>query len=240
MVEENWQEKVKGLIEQITNEDIETRQDAAWTLHKSAEKGIKEVAEAIPALITAMHDDDWVVRKMSILALGVLKVEKVIPSIIDVLKNDSNNEVRVGAAEALGDMQAEQAVPELINALDASYEMLCYVAIYSLSKIGEKAVAAVPKLLELLAIPEEVGIIQTNILTAMALGEIGDASAIEPLKVALNSAATHECQFTIAYSLALLEGAEGTGMTELKRMKDNYEFIHDDATLFEKLLEKLN
>ncbi|MHA1826467.1 MAG: HEAT repeat domain-containing protein [Candidatus Heimdallarchaeota archaeon] len=240
MVEENWQEKVKGLIEQIKNEDVETRQDAAWTLHKSAEKGIKEVAEAIPTLITAMHDDDWVVRKMSILALGVLKVEKVIPSIIDVLKNDSNNEVRVGAAEALGDMQAEQAVPELINALDASYEMLCYVAIYSLSKIGEKAIAAVPKLLELLATPEEVGIIQTNILTAMALGEIGDASAIEPLKVALNSAATHEFQFTIAYSLALLEGAEGTGMTELKRMKDNYEFIHDDATLFEKLLEKLN
>ena len=66
----------------------------------AAEKGIKEVAEAIPALITAMHDDDWVVRKMSILALGVLKVEKVIPSIIDVLKNDSDD-FRIIAGEEI-------------------------------------------------------------------------------------------------------------------------------------------
>jgi HEAT repeat protein len=209
MAEENWQEKVTELIEKLKSDKKEDRQEAAWNLHKNAEDGIKEVAEAIPALIAAMKDEEWPVRKMSILALGELNVEKVIPTIIDVLKNDLENEVRVGAAEALGDMKAEQAVPELIKALDANYEMLCHVAIFALSRIGDKATAAVPKLLELLAFPEEIGFVQTNSLAAMALGEIGDKSAIESLKDALNKAAYHEHQFTIAYSLALIEGPGG-------------------------------
>ncbi|MHA1442724.1 MAG: HEAT repeat domain-containing protein [Candidatus Heimdallarchaeota archaeon] len=239
MTEENLHEKVKELIEQLKSDKVEDRQEAAWNLHKNAEDGMKEVADAIPALIEAMKDDDWAVRKMSITALGELNVEKVIPTIIDFLKNDLENEVRVGAAEALGDMKVERAVPQLIKALDDSYEMLCHVTIFSLSKIGEKAVAAVPKLLELLATPEEVGFVQTNSLAAMALGEIGDKSAIEPLKDALNKAAYHEHQFTIAYSLALIEGPEGVGFAELKRMKDKFEFIHDDLELYEKLLKKL-
>jgi len=239
MAEDNWKNNVTELIKRLKDEDVEVRQEAAWILHKNAEEGMKEAAEAIPALITAMKDDDWAVRKMSILALGELNVEKLIPTIIDVLKNDLENEVRVGAAEALGDMKAEQAVPQLINVLDNSYEMLCHVAIFSLSKIGEKATAAVPKLLELLATPEEVGFVQTNSLAAMALGEIGDKSAIEPLKDALNKAAYHEHQFTIAYSLALIEGLDGAGIAELKRMKEKFEFINDDLELYEKLLKKL-
>ena len=232
------EQKVKELIELLKAEKVEDRQEAAWNLHKNAEDGKKEVAEAIPALITAIKDEDWAVRKMSILALGELNVEKLIPTIIDILKNDLENEVRVGAAEALGDMRAEQAVPQLINVLDDSYEMLCHVAIFSLSKIAEKATAAVPKLLELLTTPEEVGFVQTNSLAAMALGEIGDKSAIEPLKDALNNAAYHEHQFTIAYSLALIEGPDGAGFAELKRMKEKFEFINDDLELYEKLLKK--
>jgi HEAT repeat protein len=238
MTEENWQEKVKELIEQLKSEDVEERQEAAWTLHKNAENGVKEITEAIPALITATKDEDWAVRKMSILALGELNVEKVIPTIIDFLKNDLENEVRVGAAEALGDMKAEQAIPDLINALDDSYDMLSQVAIWSLGTIGKKAAAAVPKLLELLVTPEEVGIVQTSNITAWALGEIGDKSAIEPMIEALNNSAYHEQQFTIAYSLALLEGPEGTGFKELKRMKENFEFVFDEAEQYEKLLKK--
>ncbi|MHA1367995.1 MAG: HEAT repeat domain-containing protein [Candidatus Heimdallarchaeota archaeon] len=65
MTEENLHEKVKELIEQLKSDKVEDRQEAAWNLHKNAEDGMKEVADAIPALIEAMKDDDWAVRKMS-------------------------------------------------------------------------------------------------------------------------------------------------------------------------------
>ncbi|MHA1126887.1 MAG: HEAT repeat domain-containing protein [Candidatus Heimdallarchaeota archaeon] len=238
MTEENWKEKVQEFIKQLKAEKLEDRQEAAWNLHKHAEEGIKEAAEAIPALIEAMKDDDWAVRKMSIMALGELNVEKLIPTIIDVLKNDIESEVRVGAAEALGDMKAAQAVPQLIKALDDSNEMVCHVTIYSLGQIGKEAVAAVPKLIELLATPEGVGFVQTFNLAAWALGEIGDKSAIKPLEEALNKAAVHEDKFEIAYSLALIEGPSGIGFTELKRMKTSFELNDGQLEQYEKLLKE--
>ena len=130
MTEENRKEKVQELIKQLKAEKVEDRQEAAWNLHKSAEEQVTEIAEAIPALIEATKDENWAVRKMSIMALGELNVEKLIPTIIDFLKNDLESEVRVGAAEALGDMKAEQGVPQLIKALDDSYDMVCHVSIW--------------------------------------------------------------------------------------------------------------
>ena len=67
-----------------------------------------------------MKDDDWAVRKMSILALGGLQVTEEIPSIIESLRYDVEAEVIAGAVQALGDMKAEQAIPDLIKALDDS------------------------------------------------------------------------------------------------------------------------
>jgi len=240
MTEENWIEKVQKLIKQLKDADVENRQEAAWNLHKNAENQVKEVADAIPALIETMKDDDWAVRKMSIMALGELNVEKEIPTIIEFLKNDIESEVRVGAAEALGDMKAEQAVPHLIKALDDTNDMVCHVTLWSLGNIGKKAVAAVPKLIELLATPEEVGFVQTSTLAAFALGEIGDKSAIKPLVEALNNAAIHEQKFDIAYSLALIEGPKGIGFTELKLMKDKYELAEHEVVQFEKLQKRIS
>ncbi|MHA1211589.1 MAG: HEAT repeat domain-containing protein, partial [Candidatus Heimdallarchaeota archaeon] len=126
-----------------------------------------------------------------------------------------------------------------MKALDDSYSMLQSVAIYSLGQIGDQATAAVPKLIEFLLKPDFTDIVQVNNMAALALGEIGDKTAIEPLVKALNDAAYHERKFTIAYSLALLEGSDGVGYTELKRMKDNYELIDHELESFEQLQERI-
>ncbi|NHJ40623.1 MAG: HEAT repeat domain-containing protein [Asgard group archaeon] len=242
MVKENSEvdlkEKVLALIKLLKSTDLETRQQAAWQLKVLAEKKRTEVELAVPDIINALHDEDWAVRKMSILALGELNVQKEIPTIIELLRNDVDTEVRAGAAEALGKMKAEQAVPYLIKALDESADIVQQVSVWSLGLIGKKANEAVSKLLEILSKPEDVGIVQISTLAAWALGEIGDKIAIKPLIIALNNAAYHEKKFTIAYSLALLEDGIGEGYSELLRMKENYELDESELKLFEKLNKK--
>ncbi|MHA1556600.1 MAG: HEAT repeat domain-containing protein [Candidatus Heimdallarchaeota archaeon] len=201
---------------------------------------IEETKIAIPALIVAMKDDDWAVRKMAILALGELQVTEEIPSIIKSLNYDVESEVRAGASQALGFLKAEQAIPDLIKALDDSASVVQQVTIWTLGMMKEKAKAAVPKMLEILLKPEDVELIQINNLAAWALGEFGDKAAIEPLITAMNAAEYHERKFTIACSLALLEGPNGEGMVELQRMKDNYELVYNEPELLETLEIKLD
>jgi len=187
-----------------------------------------------------MKDDDWAVRKMAILALGELQVTEEIPSIIKSLNYDVESEVRAGASQALGFLKAEQAIPDLIKALDDSASVVQQVTIWTLGMMKEKAKAAVPKMLEILLKPEDVELIQINNLAAWALGEFGDKAAIEPLITAMNAAEYHERKFTIACSLALLEGPNGEGMVELQRMKDNYELVYNEPELLETLEIKLD
>lgn len=238
MTKNDWKEKVDDQIEKLKSSDLETRQQAAWELHKLAEDNIDETKKAIPVLLKTIKDEDWAIRKMSTLALGELGVKEAIPMIIDFLKFDIEPEVRAGAAEALGDLRAEQAVPSLIDALDDSADIVRQVSIWSLGLMGEKAKEAVPKILEFLSKPDDIGIVQISHLAAWTLGEIGDKRAIEPLVNALNNAAYHEKQFNIAYSLALLEGPKGFGFTELQRMKGNHELDNSELELFEKLMKK--
>ncbi len=240
MTENNWKEKVEDLIEKLKSNNLDTRQQAAWDLSKLGEDKIEEAKLAIPALIVAMKDDDWAVRKMSILALGELQVTEEIPAIIESLRYDVEPETRAGASQALGIMKAEQAIPDLITALDDSASVVQQVTIWSLGVMKEKAKAAVPKLLEFLAKPEDVEFVQINNLAAWALGEFGDKAAIEPLISALNAAEYHERKFTIACSLVLLEGPKGEGMVELQRMKDNYELVDHELELLETIEIKLD
>lgn len=235
MSENDKMELVDELISKLKSSETELRQQAAWDLHNLGEEKVDETKKAIPALKEAMNDKDWAVRKMAIMALGELDVKEEIPKIISFLRNDIEPEVRVGAAEALGDLKAEEGVEALSKALDDSYNMVQQVAMYSLGQIGEKANTAVPKILQFLAKPEDDEIVQISDLAAWALGQIGDKTAIDPLKQALLKAAYTEKKFTIAYSLVLLEGLEGEGYTELMNMKNNYELDEYQIELLEKL-----
>jgi HEAT repeat protein len=235
MTDNDQESKVSDLIKKLQSDVLDTRQQAAYELHKLAEDKITETKKAISSLREAIKDEDWAVRKMSILVLGELNVAEDIPTIIDFLMNDNNTEVRIGSAEALGDLKAVEAIPYLLKTMEDSADMLRHVSTWSIGKIGTEAKEAVPKLIEYLKKPDEIGIVQVNRLAAWALGMIGDERAIEPLNEALNNTVDHEMKFTIAYSLVQIEGKKGTGFAELQKMKENYDLDESELNLLEKL-----
>jgi hypothetical protein len=73
-------------------------------------------APAVPALIQALGDSDWDVRRAAAEALGKLGDPQAVPALIQAL-GDSDVGVRRAAAEALGKIGDPQAVPALIQAL---------------------------------------------------------------------------------------------------------------------------
>lgn len=237
MAEYNVKEKIQELIKKLKDDDLEIKQQAAWDLHKLAEEGFSEVKLAIPLLKETKENPDWVLRKMSILALGELGVKEEIQSFIFILLNDEHPEVRVGAAEALGKLKAEEAVAALIKALDDNASIVQQVSVYSLGLLKEEAKEAVPKLIEILEKPEDIELVQINNLAAWALGNIKDERAVQPLIDALKRAEYHERRFEIAYSLALIEGLDGIGYKDLLEMKNKYELSEHELELLEKLLE---
>lgn len=103
-----------------------------------------------------------------------LKANKDVEGLISALK-DKDPMVRGDAAEVLGKIGDSRAVEPLIEALK---DIVQYIAIESLRKIGEPAVEPLIKALKSK---------DTNIRSgaARALGEIKDKRAVEPLTEAL-------------------------------------------------------
>ncbi|MHA1975142.1 MAG: HEAT repeat domain-containing protein [Candidatus Hodarchaeales archaeon] len=240
MTKDTVSSKIETLLSVLKSSDLEKRQEAIYNLHKLSEDKNEGMEATIPTIKDAINDPDWVIRKFSIMILGELDVREEIPKFIEILNSDSEPEVRVGAADALGRLKSEEAIKPLILALDNSYEMLKQVSIWSLVQIGKKSSSAVPKIIEHLLKPDIVGIAQTNNLAAWALGEIGDTSAIEPLIRALNEADYSERKFIIAYSLALLEGSKGVGYPTLLKMKNNRELRGHEIESLHELEEKFS
>jgi HEAT repeat protein len=59
-------------------------------------------------LLENIHSDDEEIRSQAVINLGKLGDEEAIPSLCQVLLNDSNPEVRRHAAEALGKLASQK------------------------------------------------------------------------------------------------------------------------------------
>ncbi len=235
--EDSINDKVEIAIKKLKSSDVEKRQEGAWDLQELAENERAKIKLAIPDLVAVLKDEDWAVRKLSLLALGYLDVKDQIPTMIDFLRNDINSEVRVGAAQALGDMKVEKAVPDLIQALDDSAVMVRQVSLYSLGLIGIPAKEAVPKVIEILNQPEDIELLQVSDIAAWVLGEIGDKSAIDSLSKALDNATYSERKVEIACALTRLEDGKGIGFSKLVKMKENFELNELQLELVENILK---
>ena len=104
-------------------------------------------APAVPALIQALGDSDWDVRRAAEGALGKLGDPQAVPALIQAL-GDSGWEVRRAAAEALGKLGDPQAVPALIQALGDSDRDVRREAAEALGKLGDPQ--AIPALIQAL------------------------------------------------------------------------------------------
>jgi hypothetical protein len=104
-------------------------------------------APAVPALIQALGDSDWDVRRAAAEALGDLGDPQAIPALIKAL-GDSDWVVRRASAEALGKLGDPQAIPALIKALGDSDWVVRRASAEALGAIGDPQ--AIPALIQAL------------------------------------------------------------------------------------------
>lgn len=91
----------------------------AW-VRMAAARAIGEVRDrrAGETLIATLADSDWRVRRLAAWALNEMKEERAVAALCSLLLSDSRAEVRSAAAEALGEIASNQALPSLQQALN--------------------------------------------------------------------------------------------------------------------------
>jgi HEAT repeat protein len=138
---------------------------AAHTLWKIGD------ARAVEPLIAALGDRDPDVRLKAAVALGDIGDERAIKPLIDALKNDMDLWNPKYIAKVLGRFNDGKAIGPLIDALKGEDEdsELCLRVARELEEIGNTYASL------------------TRWKVALALGEIGDPRAVEPLIAALGS-----------------------------------------------------
>ena len=86
----------------------------------AAARALGEVRDrlASPMLTATLGDSDWRVRRLAAWALNEMKEVQAVPALCDLLLRDSRVEVRVAAAEALGEIRSSVALLALQRALN--------------------------------------------------------------------------------------------------------------------------
>jgi len=86
----------------------------------AAARALGEVRDrlASPTLTATLGDSDWRVRRVAAWALNEMKEARAVPALCDLLLRDARVEVRVAAAEALGEIRSVAALLSLERALD--------------------------------------------------------------------------------------------------------------------------
>jgi HEAT repeat protein len=221
---------VEQLKKQLQSKDVEERQEAAWALKEledEAEKASKELEEAL-------NDEDWAVRKLSLLALGKIYKSNFEDTAINFLKNDPHGEVKAGAIDTLAEFGSENAVPALLDATKDEYKIVREMASWALGKLGSKSKNVAP---QLIALFENADPIEQKIIS-WTLAEIGSKEAIEPLRKAADKTDIPELKADLAFSLAKLEDKEYIGISILQEMADNGELTKWEIEELEELLKE--
>jgi beta-lactamase regulating signal transducer with metallopeptidase domain len=86
----------------------------------AAARAIGEVRDrrASETLIVTLSDADWRVRRLAAWALNEMKEQRAVQALCNLLLGDARAEVRIAAAEALGEISSAEALPSLQQALN--------------------------------------------------------------------------------------------------------------------------
>lgn len=129
--------------------------------------------KSVPYLLERVADSDRHLRERVIAALGTLKVSDAVPLIVQVLQNPDLKR-RYIAAWALGEINDPRALDALIAALEDPDTEVRKYATRSLIKFNKAAVD--PLVRALGSLPH-----RAQGAAILALGDIGDPRALEPL-----------------------------------------------------------
>jgi len=164
-------------------------------------------ADARKVLLQAVTDAQPLTRAHAMEAVaGCMKAAESGPILLKAL-GDANPAVRFAAAMGLGDVRYAPARPALTKmasdkALESDRRVYCAV-IYALHTFGDDTHA--PQLVKLLADREK----EVRAQAALAMGKMGEVSAIGPLKTLLGDERDAMVELQVVESLALL-GDEGS------------------------------
>jgi HEAT repeat protein len=104
----------RQLVKALTgNRNPDIRYGASFALREIKDKS------AVPALIKALEDKDWGVRKYAMDSLVKMRIEPLDP-MIRVLLKDRDPKMRVGAAQVLGKIAVKMKVAYVFGKLDES------------------------------------------------------------------------------------------------------------------------
>ncbi len=147
--------------------------------------------------------------------MGNIGSETAIPGLLKALE-DSNKDVRMYAAEALGKISSETAIPGLLKALEHSDVYVRWKAAEALGNIGSET--AIPGLLK--ALEHFDWFVRRE--AAAALGKIGSETAIPGLLKALEDS-NKDVRRYAAFALGKISSE--TAMTELIKCLKNPDFV---------------
>ncbi len=169
------------------------------------------VIEARAALRQAVAAKDPTTRIHALEALAQVSGPRAGGVFLQALA-DENPSVRIAAAMAVGDSACAAAKARLVamagdKHLEPDRRVLC-ATIYALHRLGVEQYHA--QLADLLTDGEA----EVRALAAMAMGRIGDPSAIEPLKIILDDEQDPAVKLQIHESLALLGEARSRVLLE--------------------------
>jgi HEAT repeat protein len=208
---------VKGLIEALSHKEWRIRRDAAialgelvdpsavnpltaaifdndYNVKKSAAAAlVKFGAVAVKPFIDALENNDVIVRRLAVEALGKLQDKRAVEPLINTLiKPIDIPEFKTGresvcrdAVAALVKIGDARAVEPLITILRDKNEILHLDAVKALGELGDTR--AVEPLIDILKYKDILTDTKKDFreAAAEALGKIGDLRAVEPLIVAL-------------------------------------------------------
>lgn len=166
-----YQKGVKGRILRKTEEDV--RREAAKALGQIGD------ARAVKPLISVLNHSDWHVRDAAVEALGQIGDARAINPLIAAL-NDSQVYVRNSASSALKLMEHKLDDQQRVQVAIAQAGM---VPAAWKEVVGFGSIAVKP-LIEALNDSDSSGSVHQKVVEA--LGQIGDARAVEPLIGVLN------------------------------------------------------
>lgn len=192
--------QIRGWVRDLGAEQWGIRKDAYDHLLAMGKK-------AVPYVAQALKDKTGAGLAAAAQLAGRLGDASVAPRLIELL-SDSDRGVRQSAAAALGDLKASASVDPLIALLDDAAPEVKRSAALALARIGKDAAAAGPKLLKLLGAGTEPVTVRTA--CAVALGSIGDESAVTPLVNLLNPT-SFELAKAAAAALGTLGSAKAVG-----------------------------
>jgi HEAT repeat protein len=235
---------VRILVECCKNpkEDIEVRGNAALAL---SNVGGEEAKVAAPVLLTLLRSNDLELKRRAALAFrSTGEAGKVAENDLIAALKHKDTEMRYNAAMALGGVKSHKAVPALVERIADTQEteqvrVAGAVALLDIDKCNE-AVAAVPRLIEILDNPKQPAIVRWRILWSLRVHKDDllkydqlfttmTKILTEPNLKTVTSSSGHNSGKMLRYDCAFLLGVLKAEKAPAEVLAVLQEFLQDDS-----------